>query len=294
MLGREIVETGIDPSSESVTTGKLPDVPMAALEFHLSGTTDTGETLTMADIANSLQVRHKSRGVFSDLSAEDWHALNLLWGGTVRSPSNSDNTAEDVVWYLLFYQPEIPQAIHVPPEEYAFRFDWDDVTLSTRFGGAGTAPNVDIHAVRSDLEELYLPVAVQDNLDVRDAGGQTQQWSDPNITRLIFRENNGANITNLEIDQTLRSGRTEQVITNATLASLIDWQDFYHERGEGSTRQSIAEWNAIDGMADVSLFSRATQIQYAADAAGDLDVRYFRLGDPINAALSRERIRNAA
>lgn len=286
-LGNAIVSRNVDLKSDQ-PQDPLPEAPALYMEIHISGTTDTGQTLTLDDIASSLQIMRGGTPVINiDANWANNFAKEIL--GDVDTVSGSAATAETVTLIIPFFHPDFVQIVDMAAEEYSMNLQFDNTTLSTRFGSNAVTADIDI-ITADGLDEAYTPKIFKDSISVGATNGQNKAYAEPNIVSMYFRERNSANITQLAVEQTRPGRGVKQHFSNRDLDGLRRTQRVLRAFSQDDSSPVWAEWNGLDAQREISVKSSRTAITFDADASGDLDIVRFRLDAPKGDVLSRARL----
>lgn len=285
--GIKNLEVGIDPTSDQ-PQGTLRSFPTLALKFILTGKTASGQTQTLAKIADSLVLDFDGTQ-FIKASAHFFSVQNRTELGDVDTPTGDANATERVVWYVPFFHPEMPQVIDVPPQTYNYAFNFNLSDFQTLYAGqtGSDAPQIDVKQVTADhLEESYTPYTLADNVDVPASGaGRSQTYNERNIVKMWFREVGSANLTDLSITR-----NNDTVASNQDIQGYEDEMRLLSAFAQDEATPDFTMWNALDSLRNKSYRSSKTGFEFDSDASGSLDVVRQRIEGPRNAQLSEERI----
>jgi len=281
MPGLHFVDS-VDPTS-GAESGTLDAVPTMGLKLTLEGTTASGQTLALGDIADSLTLRRDGRP-FQTESFRFWHEISQLWYGDVDQPTGTAAEDERVVAYVLFFQPELLQALDVAPNNLRYNLQFNSGTLGDRFGTNDVTMKIEQVSVKpGELPELYTPYCLQDDIDVSGAGTSTDEIDEPNTTRLFFEDPAGV-VTDARISI---DGNT--VMENTDLAGINDQSRLFNRVPDGASAPPFVEYTTLSAVGDVSLFSNRVSYQFRASGSSTIEVTRMRAGD----VQDRERLRAA-
>jgi len=259
----------VDPTSGS-DTGTLDPEPTIGVKLTLEGTTDTGQTLALSDIADSITFRRGGLP-FQTESFRFWHEVGGLWYGDLDAPSGNANVSERVVAYVFFYQPELLQALDVQPDSLRYNIQWGS-DLSTRFGSnQATATIEQVTVQEGELPELYTPYCLQDDVGVSGAGFKGETIDEPNVTRLFFEDSSSV-VTDVRIEI---DGRTQ--VENTDLDGINDQSRLFNRVESG--KPPFVEYSTISDVGDRSLFSNRVSYQFQASGSGTVETTRMRIGD---------------
>jgi len=275
MAGLHFIDQ-VDPTAGS-EVGTLDPAPTIGVKLTVEGQTASGQTLTLEDVADALTFRRD--GVpFSSESFRFWHEVSKLWFGDVDAPTGNANVSERAVAFIWFYQPEIPQALAVEPDNLRYNLQFNRA-LGDRFGGNAATCKIEQVTVKpGELPELYTPFCLQDDLQLSGAGFDTDTIDEPNTTRVFFEdEDDLVEDVRIEVD-----GVTE--FENADLEDMNDQARLFNRVETGTP--PYVEYTTISAVGQASVFNSRFAYQVQSSSAGTLEVTRMRVGD----VSDRERI----
>lgn len=255
-------DTQHDPLSGPLSD-TLPAGPIYGFDIVVEGTTDSGETLTLGDIADSIRIDRDGTPIQAE-SYEYWNRVGKLWWGNLPSPSGSAAQAERVVARVLFSLPDFPNVLRVESDELRYNIDFNSSTLTTRFDASGaTARVLPIYAPA--LSERYQLLVRPDDKSFAGAGDDGESYNERNVARLHFQDPSSI------VDRVFIEQGDRTAVQSITLDELNDDSGFFN-RVESSV-PTLVEWDAVFSLQEQSLQKPApTRYELGVTGAGTVEI----------------------
>jgi hypothetical protein len=251
----------------NTTTKNMPAGKYSGLLLTLTGTTDTGQTLTLDDIG-SIKVEKDGFGQLVNADIGFLNAYTDLKGGYASKPSGTAATSETVVARVPFFLEGYPNIQQINQDgDISIKLEFKNA-MATRFGS--NAVNMRVDAIeKNDVFQSYDLVIQSQNQQASGAGTTTDNLAGRNLSALFLRDSDDVvetislysdDITLLD-NQPFLNIRSITNIQNKVESSEIEWVEaFIAETGvEESTQNS------------------ANQVQTQFSGAGIMEVYRFNV-----------------
>lgn len=257
------------------------------LFLNLSGTTDTGQTLTLADLGTVRIVRNGESRIFHDLEFfADWTDIQ---SGAPSTVTGGAAAAEEVTLVIPFGVPEFQNSMDVGNvDEVDITFNFGS-NLSTRFGSNAFTYTL-FGFVDDSVPESYVLEIAKQNIQAAAAGRIESSVNGPNVAAVYLKD--GSNVTDryqLRVDG-------QVIVDNIDPEYLVD---FTNVLKTVESTQSLAEINLVVS-GDISA-AQNSEIEASANftSSGTLEQTVFRilpsrLAQRSRAAVSAERATRSA
>lgn len=252
-------------SSANTSTKTIPAGNYSGIRLTLTGTTATGETLALEDIANVF-VNHVNEG---QIVRADFGFLNIwqnLKGGYPPTVSGTAETAERVVATIPFGDPRFPNTLQLNNDrEASFKIEFKSA-MATKFSGSSATVRVDLIKA-NDVSQDYFYIIDSQNQQAQGAGQITDTITGANIVGLYLQEN--SNVSSVTIRQD-----SETVVDDTPFGVLRD-QTNIQNRIESSGQQFV-EVRPV-GFTRESTRNRSTTLNTNFSSSGTMELYKFRM-----------------
>jgi hypothetical protein len=258
-------DTQHDPLSGPLSD-TLPAGAIYGFDIVIEGTTATGETLTLDDIADSIRVNRDGTPIQNE-SYEYWNRVGQLWWGSLPEPSGNAAVDERVVARVLFSLPDFPNVLRIESDEIRYNIDFNSGTLTTRFDSNGaTARILPIYAPA--LSERYQLVVRPDDKSFSGEGEDGESYNERNIARVHFQDPSDV-VDRVYIEQGDRTA-----VQSITLDELNDDSGFFN-RVENEV-PTLVEWDGVFSLREQSL-QKPAPLRYELQVSGAGTVEVTRM-----------------
>lgn len=247
---------------------ELPAGNFAYLMLILTGTTASGQTLTLDDIG-SIKVTEDDFGEIINADMGFFNSYGDEKGGYLPTVSGSANTAETVVMMVPFEYDylKFPNVLQLERDNQA----WVNIQFGSDFGTlfSGASPSLTVVAFEKPdtFQSYYMPINSQ-NLQAQGSGTLPHLLTGGNVASLFLRDA-GSNVTEIQYTS---DGMV--VIDNRTPAQL-QYMTNWINRVESSGLSWFEIANA-DSPVEESTRNSKNQLLVKFSGAGTLDIYKFQ------------------
>lgn len=238
----------------------LPAGNFSALYIQLVGTTDAGETLTLADIGT---IEYNRGGRSLQLQPWDFYnPLTDIWFGAPYSPTGGAAAAEQVSAIIPLYGAGFDNVEQIRESKEAFVNLSFDAVLDTRFGA--NAATWQLWALKApDTFQSYSMKVLSQNFQASGAGRISNRLSTKNLVAVLVNDEADDILTTAQL---IVDGRTIEDNTPESVALGIT-----NIEAQVETTQNWMQFNVANGVRELAM-NETADLSLEVDGAGTVRV----------------------